>query len=557
MDFFCSKDCPDLCGVRIDSKDGRYRFQGRPEQWSDPGFVCAKFKIFAQREINNGLCSWQLENGVRYDFAADSEALEALANFLAGYRDKKILYLRGSGSLAYNMACWDLLFSRLPNCWTISGGVCDATGCDTDQMDFGVLHNPPVANLEQADTIMLYGKNARATSQHLYAYLNRMKKQGKVIIYLDPVRTETAKLADRFIMIRPGCDGLLACALLTAAGLEDGHDIAGLLTRAGVGQEDFEYLLGRIQGGKTAHIKGFSIQRHSNGGNSYRWINRLAVKSGDMDRLYFGHGSKRFWQSAGASFAGRLPVERLAGALADGEFDLFVNVAANPAMTYPDADLWARGLARTPTLVVDTNHSRTAEQADFFLKVGGMFSQADFMASYFFSHDKARDRLTMELSDEEAARMLAAKLGIELRLGEQEQLRVAFESRRQYADSPLPLVMPPEGDKLQLLTASHRSYLNSQILPGMEQGLQVIHIHPEDARKHGIEPGDRVRVTGPAGNFAADAVLTDMVVPGVVMCWKNIPMREGVCNNAISCKSTDTGTGLDYYSVFVILEKSA
>lgn len=149
--------------------------------------------------------------------------------------------------------------------------------------------------------------------------------------------------------------------------------------------------------------------------------------------------------------------------------------------------------------------------------------------------------------------MLAAKLGIELQLGEQEQLRVAFEGRRQYADSPLPLVMPPEGDKLQLLTASHRSYLNSQILPGMEQGLQVIHIHPEDARKQGIEPGDRVRVTGPAGNFAADAVLTDRVVPGVVMCWKNISMREGICNNAISSKSTDTGTGLDYYSVFILI----
>lgn len=556
MDFFCSKDCPDMCGVRIDFKDGRHVFRGKPEIWSDPGFVCAKFKIFAQREINNGLCSWQLQNGIRKEIPDNEKAVEALADFLTRFRHKKVLYLRGSGSLAYNMACWDLLFSRFPNCWTVSGGVCDSTGYDADRNDFGVLHNPEITNLEQADTIILYGKNARATSQHLYAYLKRLKKQGKVIIYVDPVRTKTAELADRYIRLRPGCDGLLACALLSAAGLEDGHDINRLLTRSGVSREDFDYVLDRVQNGRTAHIKGVSIQRHSNGGNSYRWINRLAVKTGSMDLLYFGHGSKRFWQSPEVCFAGHLPVERIPEALAGGEFDLFVNIAANPAMTYPDSNLWARGLSRTSTLVVDTNHSRTADQADFFLKVGGMFSQADFMASYFFSHDRSRKRLTTELSDVEAARLLAGRLGIEFTtLGEQEQLRVNFESRRQYTDLPLSLVMPPESNQLQLLTASHPSYLNSQILPGMEKGLQVIHINPADAKDSGIEPGDTVRVTGPAGEFSAEAILSDIIAPGAVMCWKNIPMKEGVCNCAIQNRTTDTGSGIDYYSTFVTLER--
>ena len=555
MDFFCSKDCPDLCGVRIDYKDGRYIFQGKPEIWSDPGFVCAKFKLFAQREINNGLYSWQLMNGVRKKMPDNEKAIGALADFLTHFRNKKILYLRGSGSLAYNMGCWDLLFSKFPDCRAVTGGVCDETGCDTDRNDFGVLYNPPITNLEQADTIVLWGKNAWATSPHLYAYLKRLKKQGKVIIYLDPVQTETAKLADRYIMLRPGCDGLLACALLTAAGLEDGHDIDRLLTRSGVSHDDVDYMLGRVQRGRAAHIKGVSIQRHSNGGNSYRWINRLAVKTGGVDLLYFGHGSKRLWQSSEATFAGYLPVERIPEALSTGEFDLFVNIAANPAMTYPDTNLWDRGLNRTKTLVVDTNHSRTAGQADFFLKVGGMFSQGDFMASYFFSHDRTRNRLTTELSDVEAARLLAGKLGIDVTLGKEEQLRVKPECQRQYSDSPLSLVMPPASDKLQFLTASHRSYLNSQILPGIEKRLQVIHIHPIDVQGLGIASGDTVRVTGPAGNFCATAILTERIAPGLVMCWKNIPMIEGVCNCAIPNKTTDTSSGLDYYDSFVTLER--
>jgi hypothetical protein len=89
----------------------------------------------------------------------------------------------------------------------------------------------------------------------------------------------------------------------------------------------------------------------------------------------------------------------------------------------------------------------------------------------------------------------------------------------------------------------------------MEKGLQVIHINPEDAKDSGVESGDTVRVSGPAGNFSVHAMLTEKIVPGAVMCWKNIPMVEGVCNCAIPNKTTDTGTGIDYYSSFVTIEK--
>jgi len=554
--FFCSKDCPDLCGVRIESDGGRYSFHGLPQRWSDPGFVCAKFKLFAEREINNGVRSWRKMEGVRTDFTSDGEAIAGLAAFLAPFRDKKILYLRGSGSLAYNMACWDLLFAGFKNCWGISGGPCDATGCDADEADFGALINPEITNLEQAETIILYGKNAVSTSQHLYTYLKKLKKQGKEIVYLDPVKTKTADLAHRYIRINPACDGLLACALLTGLGHERGHDIDALLARAGVGRDDFRYLLDRLRNGRTAHLKGFSIQRYGNGMNAYRWINRLAVTTGCMDLLYFGHASKRRWESPGAAFAGRIPVEGIPGALADGEFDLYVNVAANPAMTYPDSNRWAEGLSRTPTLVIDTNHSRTAGHADFFLKVGGMFAQSDFMGSYFFSHAYTRENLTTELSDVAAARMLAGRLGLDLRLKGQEQVRrFEGEPQREYRTTPLALVMPETSDKLRLLTASHPAYLNSQILPGMEHGLQVIHIHTVDAARLSIGTGEDLRVSGPAGEFIACALVTDDIAPGTVMCWKNIPMKEGVANCAIPGKVTDSGSGLAYYSVFVDLRK--
>lgn len=552
--FFCSKDCPDLCGVGVESYGRTYSFSGMAEKWSDPGFVCAKFKIFAEREIDNGLQSWQLVDGVRKSMASDDDTLEALAAFLSPFRDKKVLYLRGSGSLAYNMACWDLLFAGFENCWSVSGGPCMDTGCDADEADFGALINPEITDLEQADAIILFGKNAGATSQHLYTYLKKLKKKGKKIVYLDPVKTKTAELAERYIMINPACDGLLACAVLTELGYESGYDIEMLLARAGVRQDDFRYLLACLQNGKTAIIKGCSIQRYSNGMNAYRWINRLAVKTGNIELLYFTHPSKRHWEKPDVTFPNRIAVERIPEVLANGEFDLYINVAANPAMTYPDSNRWEKGLTRTKTLVIDTNHSRTAEHADFFLKVGGMFAQDDFMGSYFFSHEYSRESLTSELSDVAAARMLADRFGFELQLKEQKDIMRLEKSERKYGTASLVLEIPESRDTFQLLTASHHGYLNSQILPGMEQGLQVIHINTMDANRLGIRTGENVRVSGPVGSFIAESLVVDGIAPGTVMCWKNIPMKEGVSNCAIPNQVTDSGSGLSYYTVFVDLE---
>ena len=555
MNFFCSKDCPDLCGAEVSLAGRGLLGKGVAEPWSTPGFLCSKFKIFAAREIANGQMSWRREGDQRRRFDDPAEALAALADYLQAYRDKKILYLRGSGSLAYNMACWDQLFSGFADCWSISGGPCDDTGSDAHLADFGALTNPDVANLEQADSIILYGKNAAATSPHFYAFLKKLKKQGKRLIYIDPVGTRTAELADRFILINPGCDGLLACALLCELGLESGYNVAELLDLAGVNREEFNDLLNCIRNGRTAHVQGIGLQRQRNGMNAFRWINRLAVRTGQEDLLYYSHSSRRQWLKPVKRFAGQVHVDSIAQKLADGEFDLFVNVASNPAMTFPDSNLWRAGLNRTPSLVIDTNQCETAEAADFFLKVGGMFAQEDFMGSNFFPHDYSRGRITEELNDLSAARQLAEKLDIPMDIGGRDQPPRVKQPTRRYREVELDLVFPEAPNSFQLITSSHQSYLNSQILPGMEKDLQVIHIATADAERLGITAGDDLRVSGPCGSFVGTALLTNRIAPQTLMCWKNIPMKEGQTNDAIPNELTDAGSGLAYYAAMVELER--
>jgi anaerobic selenocysteine-containing dehydrogenase len=549
MNFFCSKDCPDLCGIKAEKSAGGFKFSGVANDWEQTGFVCSKFKVFAEREINNGLVSWQKTSDGKVSYSPD-ESVGALADFLEAYRGKKILYMRGSGSLAYNMLYWDVLFSSFENCWGTTGGPCDNTGGFAHTTDFGTELNPEITNLENADTIILYGKNAAVCSQHLYAYLKTLRKKGKHIIYIDPVKTKTASLADRYIMINPCCDGLLACALLGELGFESRFNTEALLERAGVSIEEFRHVADRIRSGKTAHIQGFGIQRQSNGMNAFQWINRLAVKTGCEDMLYFGHGSKRLWAKPQIKFKNHIHIDKIAKSLAGGGFDLFVNVAANPAMTYPDTNLWEKALQNTKTLVIDTNHSKTADHADFFFKVGGMFAQKDFMGSYFFTHNHQRDALTDELSDMQAAVLTGKKLGIDIQTKELSEIETVTQDAREYKTAELSLTIPEKTDRFRLFTASHHAYLNSQITEGLEQGLQVVYINRADAAELGIKDGDDVTVSNETGQFTAEALLTDGICRKTIMCWKNIPMKQGFTNNAIPNALTDSGDGLVYYTVF-------
>jgi anaerobic selenocysteine-containing dehydrogenase len=115
--------------------------------------------------------------------------------------------------------------------------------------------------------------------------------------------------------------------------------------------------------------------------------------------------------------------------------------------------------------------------------------------------------------------------------------------------------LPQKRGNFRLLTVSHANYLNSQILPGMEEGLPVVHIHEADAAQRGINNRDDLRISFTCGEFVAEALITEGIAPKTLMCWKNIPMKQGQTNNAIPSSLTDAGAGLDYYGACVDIEK--
>jgi len=113
---------------------------------------------------------------------------------------------------------------------------------------------------------------------------------------------------------------------------------------------------------------------------------------------------------------------------------------------------------------------------------------------------------------------------------------------------PLALISPPA-----------HSFLNSTFVNVASlrraAGKPTLEIHADDARKRGIEAGQRVTIFNDRGAFSAEAVITDKVRPGVVAApsvwWGKLTDDRANANQTTSQALTDIGAGATFYDNLV------
>jgi anaerobic selenocysteine-containing dehydrogenase len=111
---------------------------------------------------------------------------------------------------------------------------------------------------------------------------------------------------------------------------------------------------------------------------------------------------------------------------------------------------------------------------------------------------------------------------------------------------------------LRLLTApgyfqAHTAYSNVDFLRRRE-GAPCANLHPDDARRRGLENGARVRLFNERGAVGLVLKISDEVLPGVVLVPGQRPDGEtvsGTVNMLCSDRYTDIGDGATYQSTFL------
>jgi anaerobic selenocysteine-containing dehydrogenase len=547
MKYFCSKDCPDGCSFEI-LEDGS--FSPLSNSFDKYPFFCSKLRKFYKRELEKAACFYK-EKNVKIE-CDHNTAIDKMSEMLN--TSKKVLYLRGSGSLGYKMKYWDYLFSKFENCYFVSDNPCDETGVVAHEEDFGVCTNPSVENLKNVDTIIVFGRNARVTNQHLYAFLKNLKKE---IIYIDPIKSETTKLASKYIRINPASDGVLCHYILGSLGyIENKANLEQTIQITGISKEDIEFLKSNIKFGKTGFITGFGLQRYSNGKNIVQWINRLAYYTGNMDNLYYGKSSSAHISGIDVEKKNKITIKEFYEKLEEDYFDMIVIVGANPIVTYPEISFLRKYLDKNRLIVVDTNITETVKLADIFIKVGGMFAQDDILGSYFFDEIiNKREKYLNYISDTDVVKELSSRFGFDINIKSVDELK--YDKKpifRKFNNKDIKLLSPFSDKGLRLITNSHTLYLNSQLadIPIKED---YLHISEEDAKNNGIGDGEIVELFNDLGKLRIRAKISDKVAKGYIMVYKSRNYFGETPNILTKIKQTDANMAVSYYDTFVNIRR--
>ncbi len=328
----CTLDCPDSCGVlvTVDELTGRaVKVQGDPAHPVTRGFLCGKVARYLDRVYSPerllypmkrraGVAKGPLAQGREaeaFERISWDEALTLVAGRLgeiaAEFGPESVLpYSYGGtiGQLGYGSM--DRRFFYRLGASQLDRTICASAGGAALTSVYGVRLGTAPQDFAHAGLILAWGANIHGNNIHLWPFIEEARRAGAKLVVIDPYKTRTAALADEWLAIRPGTDGLLALAMMHAIfrdGLEDAAYLEACTTgwrelrehalraehapeRAaevtGIAAEKIEWLaraygMAGREGRRPAAIRvNYGVQRAENGGTAARAVAMLPLITG-------------------------------------------------------------------------------------------------------------------------------------------------------------------------------------------------------------------------------------------------------------------------------------
>src|SRR6266850_2249689 len=279
----------------------------------------------------------------------------------------------------------------------------------------------PVPDLDRTDFFLILGANpavsngSMMTAPGMSRRLQEIRQRGGKVILIDPRFTETARLADQHLFIKPGTDVLLLLAVLHVV-FEEGLAHMGALAGFTKGVETISNLVAEFPPEKVASVTGidssqirFLAREFASAesavcygrvgvstqefGAACQWlINVLNIVTGNLDRPggamftlpafdpisapegLAPRGSFARWHSRVRKlpeFSGELPVVTLAQEIlteGPGQIKALVTSAGNPVLSTPNGRQLDRALAGLEFMVsIDPYINETTRHAHIIL----------------------------------------------------------------------------------------------------------------------------------------------------------------------------------------------
>ncbi|MGH9334167.1 MAG: molybdopterin-dependent oxidoreductase, partial [Vicinamibacteria bacterium] len=338
----CVLDCPDACSLEVTVRNDRVEKIGPGDD--NPvtrDFICSKVGRFADRLYHPDRLLHPLRRvGPRgeggFERISWDEALALVTERFREIRDtsggEAILPFNYGGSNGFLTD--DLVdsayFARL-GASRLAKTICAAPTSEVARGMYGKMAGVGFPDYPEAELILIWGANPRASNIHLVPYLQEAKRRGAFLALVDPIRTLSNDLVDLHLPVFPGADLPLALGIIhewVKEGRIDGEFLSknsvGLETlleaasewplekaaeAARVDVEGARLLAERYASASPAVLRcGWGLERNRNGGQAAAailampaLIGKFGVRGGGYTLSNSGAGkllSSKLWDSS-------------------------------------------------------------------------------------------------------------------------------------------------------------------------------------------------------------------------------------------------------------------
>ena len=214
--------CACRCGIKVWLKDGQIRYiQGNREHPVNKGVLCAKgasgiMQHYSPARLRKPLLRVGERGAGEFREIEWDEALEIAASWLKPIRERnpdELAFFTGRDQSQALTGWWAQQFGTVN--YAAHGGFCSvnmaAGGLYSVGGSFWEFGEP---DWDHTQYLMLWGVAEDHDSNPIKLGLGKLKARGAKIIAVNPVRSGYGAIADEWIGIRPGTDGLFAFALI-------------------------------------------------------------------------------------------------------------------------------------------------------------------------------------------------------------------------------------------------------------------------------------------------------------------------------------------------------
>ncbi len=272
----CPHDCPSSCSLEVErlAPDRIGVVRGARANTYTEGVICAKVARYAERVHHPDRLRTPMRRvgakgegdfqPISWDDALD-EVAENFTRVTQSHGSEAVWPYHSGGTMGVVQRYG---LDRLRNAMRYSRQ--QTTICVTPAQSgwlagVGKMNGVDAREMADSELIVVWGGNPVSTQVNAMIHITRARKKGAKLVVIDVYHTPTIQAADLALIIRPGSDGALACAVmhvLLAEGLADREYLA---TRTDFGPDVEAHLMSRgpewaapITGLSVEQITGFA-----------------------------------------------------------------------------------------------------------------------------------------------------------------------------------------------------------------------------------------------------------------------------------------------------------